>query len=553
MVNSLQVTHIDLDKAFYHPGEPVNLKVTVANQLSASDQVNVQLLVTHLADQIAAQSQPVTLDGLEQTLSFTITPPEIAPAGYGIDVQVSGPGGAVLASASASFDLLNDWTQNPRYGFMTNYTPGRTDLEEVMASLARYHVNGLQFYDWMYRHEQLLTSSDPYTDLWSTVPHSIKTIDAMIDAAHQYDIAAMPYTAVYASSMAFYKEHPDWAIFDMGGKPLFFGGDMMAYMDPRPGSPWTVHLLDQFKQVLQQTGFDGIHLDQYGDPKTGYDAQGKSYNLAPVMAEFIDLTKALVDQYRSDGAVVFNCVTNWPVETVAPSGEDFVYIEVWSPYDWFTDLHSLIVNAQNLSNGKPVVLAAYIDAANEVNARIMDAAIFASGGSRIELGENDGMLAEAYFPNYKVMSPELATDIQRYYDFMVRYEDVIGPSTKDGTIQSQNNVHIANVLTAPGSPSDKVWPIIRQSPGRTAINLVNLLGIKKPNWAVRALTSPTPLSNFILTYSDAPGQAAHIWLASPDSADLALQPLDFNQDGSTITLTVPSLNYWGMILIEWSE
>ena len=144
-----------------------------------------------------------------------------------------------------------------------------------MQSLARYHINGLQFYDWMYRHEQLLTDTDPYTDLWSTVPHSIKTIDAMINSAHQYSIAAMPYTTVYASSMAFFKQHPDWAIFDLTGKPLFFGGNMMAYMDPRPGSPWTVHLLDQFDQVMQKTAFDGIHLDQYGDPKTGYDAQGR--------------------------------------------------------------------------------------------------------------------------------------------------------------------------------------------------------------------------------------------------------------------------------------
>ena len=147
--------------------------------------------------------------------------------------------------------------------------------------------------------------------------------------------------------------------------------------------------------------------------------------------------------------MVFNAVTNWPIEAVAPAKEDFVYIEVWSPYDWFSDLHALLVNAQQVSGGKPVVLAAYINPSFENNARIMDAVIFASGGSRIELGESNGMLAEPYFPNFKEMSPDLASAMQRYYDFMVRYENVIGPTTQDVTKQLQNNIHIANVQDLP--------------------------------------------------------------------------------------------------------
>ena len=82
---------------------------------------------------------------------------------------------------------------------------------------------------------------------------------------------------------------------------------------------------------------------------------------------------------------MFNCVTNWPTEQVANSNEDIIYIEVWPPYTSFTDLHALIISAQNLGQGKPVVLAAYLHPQGSANPQINDAIIFASGGTHIEL------------------------------------------------------------------------------------------------------------------------------------------------------------------------
>ena len=552
-MNSLKIDQINLDKAFYHPGETVHVQLVLKSSVEKPSQVSIRMVVTHLAQNIHQEDQTQTLDGHDLSVHFSYQPPETSPAGYGIDFQVSTPQGTPLATASTAFDVLNRWTQNPRYGFMVDFTPNRSGLADTMQILARYHINGLQFYDWMYRHEQLLTDAEPYTDLWSNIQHSIKTIDAEIQAAHSFNIAAMPYTAVYGASMAFYQQHPDWVLYDLAGKPVFFGGDMMAIMDPRPGSPWTIHLLDQFRQVMQKTAFDGIHLDQYGDPKVGYDAKGASFDLAPVMADMINQTKAVVQKYRPGGAVVFNAVTNWPIETVAPSDEDFVYIEVWSPYNWLSDLHFLITNAQTLSHGKPVVLAAYIDPAFENNARLMDAAIFASGGSRIELGENAGMLSDPYFPRYRPMSASLSAAMQRYYDFMVRYENVIGPTTQDGTKDLQDQIQIDHVDTSPALVKDKVWPIVRQSEGKTAISLINLLGIPAPDWAKEIPEAPRALDQFKLTINAAGKHAGHLWLASPDKPDLSLQPLAFTQNGDTITVLVPGLQYWDMILIEWSK
>ncbi len=548
-----RITSLDWDKSFYHPGEAIQLTVHVSSQLEQPLSARLVAQVVHLDQPVAQLEQAVALTGGEQAFTLSWNPAPVSPRGYGVDLRLQTVSGETLASAGTAFDVLERWTQNPRYGFLTDFAPGRSDAAETMQILTRYHINGLQFYDWMYRHEQFLTDLEPYDDLWSGNLHSRKTVDALIDAAHQRSIAAMPYTAVYGASMAFYKQHPDWVLYDANGAPTFFGGDMMAIMDPRPDSSWTRHLLDQFDQVLENTTFDGIHLDQYGDPKVGYDAQGNQYDLAPVLADFINRTKALVNSHRTDGAVVFNAVTNWPIAVVAPANEDFVYIEVWPPYLWFNDLHNLVVEGQNISGGKPVVLAAYIDPTLEYNARLIDAVIFASGGGHIELGEKGGMLADAYFPRYQSMSSNLALVMQKYYDFTVRYQDVIGPQIRDATKELQTRIAVEKYSTSPSLMYDKVWPIVRQGDGFTTINLVNLVGLKRPEWKGPVATPPTPLGSTIVHISKTTSPVSRLWFATPDGVDISLKPLAFTQEGDTLTFTIPSLIYWDMIMIEWKQ
>ena len=258
--------------------------------------------------------------------------------------------GTPLDKESFGLDVLDTWTQMPRYGFLSDFELGRTDAIQTMQGLADFHINGLQYYDWMYRHETLLTDHDPYMDLLGK-SLSLKTVESLIDAGHAQNISAMPYTAIYAASESFFKEHKDWALYAADGSPVRLGTDFLVYMDPRPTSKWIDHLFSEFEKVLKQTKFDGIHLDQYGDPKDAYDSLGTHIQLDEPIAQTITATHALVDQYREDGAVIFNCVTNWPVELASKADEDFIYIEVWDPYSWFSELHALIAYAQNQGTG----------------------------------------------------------------------------------------------------------------------------------------------------------------------------------------------------------
>jgi dextranase len=276
-------------EAFFQPGEAATFTV------SASGGERVAVTITHLAEPVETFS--VDLSGGHADLSWT--PPARAPRGYGLTAQLLTGDGTVLATAATAFDVLDDWLQAPRYGFLSQFEAERNNIETTMNENARYHVNGLQFYDWQYRHEELVPPEENYSDLLGR-RMSLETVRKLIDAAHARHIAAMPYTAIYGASVAFYQAHPDWALFERPDHPYEFGDNFLMIMDPSPDSPWTDHLMGEFGRVLDDLPFDGIHLDQYGAPKVGYNAAGGRIDLAEAIPGFINRTAEVVQEKRGD-------------------------------------------------------------------------------------------------------------------------------------------------------------------------------------------------------------------------------------------------------------
>lgn len=529
------------NKAFYTPGEPVTFVV------NASTGAQVVAQVSHLDETLATLEAPVE-DG-QATLTWT--PPANAPTGYGLDVTLLDADGTTLATESSAFDVLERWIQAPRYGFLSDFTPGRDDAEATIERLLPYHVNGLQFYDWQYRHETLLAPEEPYTDILGR--HlSMETVNKLIDAAHARGLVVMPYTAIYGASPAFHAQHPDWAMFSATDKPYDFADSLLMIMDPTPGSPWATHLLNEFRTVLDTTNFDGIHIDQYGAPMRGLNAAGENVFLDDVFPAFINESAALVDEVRGEeGYVIFNLVRNWPLATVAPSNQDAVYIEVWDPYNHFLDLSRIIAQAQNLSGGKPVILAAYIHPERTINTRLANALIFASGGYHLELGEPNGVLADPYFPLYGQMDAVTQVVQRRYYDFLVRYENLLAIGTTDATAERAAALTIDGVVTGTRRSRDRVAVIVRDGASRETFSLVNLLGIDGDRWNEPLTQGPTPLHNLSVSL-EVTRPVAQVWAATPDGEAPAALPLEYTQDGSTIRFSLPQLDYWTMLVVEYS-
>lgn len=515
-------------RAMFKPGEPARVVVEIEAEAAAS--ASLRITISHLASTVASWSEPMALTPGTRTVTLNWAAPDIAPRGYGVEVELLDEVGRGQGAATTAFDVLPAWTSFPRYGFLTDFSPGRGDIAAAVESLSRFHLNGLQFYDWQYRHDHLLPLEPEYIDPLGR--HlSLPVVADGVSAAHAYGMAAVPYLAVYAASPEFWRAHPEWALYDAERRPLSFGDGLLGLMNPAPSAPWTHHLLGECDVVLDALPFDGLHVDQYGDPKVAFDAEGRPVDLPAAFAGFIVTLK----ERHPQATVLFNAVGNWPIEALAASPQDFAYIEVWPPATAYRDLQEIIVGARARSRGKPVVMALYLPADRPINIRLADALIFSCGGSRIEIGEGERLLTDPYFPKHQPLTPDLRTTLRRYYDFAVRYGEWIGPAASDAP---EGRVQVP----------DGVWSVCRTAGDWCVVCLVNMTGLERPRWD-EPQPAPTPRTDISIQVRT-PWQAGDVWWGTPDRGHPELQPAAWDRDRDDVRATLPFLDTWAILAVQ---
>jgi hypothetical protein len=188
-----------------------------------------------------------------------------------------------------------------------------------------------------------------------------------------------------------------------------------------------------------------------------------------------------------------------------------------------------------LSGDRPLVIALYLPAEAEVNIRLTDAILFASGACRIELGENRRLLTDPYFPNHQPIPLGLYQALRRYYDLAVRYGEWMGPWVPevDGL-----------ELDLP----EGVWVIERAPEGWLVLHLINFRGLGDPRWDM-PLPAPSPMEHFSIKVSNL-AQIRGIWWASPDLRQVALREAEWEVEGDQTIIGIPSLEYWTMVAIQ---
>jgi len=513
------------DKGFYRPGDTVRLCAVV----TGTGEFTVEFRISHLVTEVTAITPSVSIQNNEQTIDIEWLPPSVAPRGYGVDVELIDDAGDTVDMVSTAFDVLPDWTTYPRYGFLTDFAPHRDDVAATLEELNRFHINGLQFYDWQYRHDDLVAPTVEFDDPLDR-RLSLATIRELLDEAHKRGMAAMAYVAVYAASAGFWRANPEWALCDNSGEPLRFGDGFLGLMNPTRGTPWADHLQRRCDEVLAGLPFDGIHIDQYGEPRTAFDFRGSPVDLPVAFSEFVTELK----ERHPESSTTFNAVKNWPIDALVSAPMDFVYIELWPDTPTYRELGEIVEAAHTQSGGKPVVIALYLPANRPINIRLADALIIAHGGSRIELGERGRLLSDPYFPLHETLSPGLRDTLRRYADFRVRYGDLLGPAStlSDSTVQHTNDL----------------WAVARDVPGWTAINLVNMSGITEARWD-EAHAFPQPITAAVIDISTE-ATVHQVWWASPDGDDYRLQPAEWSAGDDRIHVTVPSIDYWAVVAME---
>jgi len=544
-----EIESIQFDKSFYHPGESVTLQVKVKGEDLEKFSMTVEVM--DLEKVILEKAYP-----LSSSLTIKFPAPSKYPSGYGIDLYLRNKKSKNIVSRnSRSFDVLEHWIEMPRYGFLTDFSPGRISPEMTMEFLTQYHINSLQYYDWMYNYGKLVYpgKGDQYTDAWSrTHLISKNMLRRLIEAGHKKNIYSLAYVPIYAATKEIYKKHPDWALYQFVNetwKPVEFENKLIIMAPDNKG--WSSFLIDECKKAIKEIGFDGIHLDQYGYPKDNVSTkivgkEYKPYTTSKGFVRFIDKLKSSI----SPQVVFFNCVDNWPGKIVqSESEEDVVYIEPWESCNTYNDMYNMIMKAKKYSNNKPIILAAYIKHFFENSIFYSNALILSSGAHRLELGEYDLLLDGPYFPGDAYpMDDNFMGKMLAYYDFSVRYEQLFYSNTFK-IIDLQNQISSKFPLSNYPEPK-KIWLNVRKDTKSriTMFNLVNFLNINYSFWR-NWQPEPEKVNDFTLEIS---GQLAKslkgysFYFASADG-NLRMIPISAIHNGEIITLKLPFLEYWSTI------
>lgn len=579
--------NIETDKCSYAPGEVVTLTI------SPMPPSGFRVRYRHLGDVIA--------DTLLSSRTWTWQAPPEDFRGYMAEVyrpREDSEGDFDEICATIAIDVSSDWTRFPRYGFVAAFGNDKTlnKTRTEMKWLNRCHINGVQFQDWHYCHDWPLGGTRD-GGLWTTYKdianRTIYTssVKNYIKAQHDRGMKSIFYNLCFGVLDGWEERgvKPEWFVFkdknhstkDRHDLPDSWKSDI--YLVNPANEEWLSYLAERNDEVYSFLDFDGYHIDQLGGRGSVYDYYGNSLNLRDGFATFVTYMKNRHPEKR----LIMNAVSQWGASHIAESGKmDFLYSEVWgnginsslsSGEGRFANIKKVIDENLGFNPSLRSVLAAYMNYAtdgknfNTPGVVMADAVMFALGGSHLELG-GDHMLCREYFP-YAGMKwhSQIEDWMTRYYDFLTAYENLLRDNWKERTTVKAT---CSDVTINTWEPvANQVTMLAREVNGRQVVHLLNftqedgatsLSPLGEPeganyllcwhdNQAIRPWPQRFENLSVRLTGLTGMGKVRRIWVASPDYCGGAMQELTdywYTSSTGTISLTLPSLQFWTMIVIE---
>lgn len=379
------VESVYTDKSRYHPGASVTITSVIHNDTGANWSGSVDLTIYHLETQVYTDSQNVTVNaGQSLEVDFSWTTPVTDFRGYFVAIDAGSMG-----SGATAIDVSSDFSKYPRYGYISEFptSENAADSAAKVEELSRkYHINAWQLYDWMWRHETMIkrtggTIDSTWQDLFGRTL-SWDTINNQIDAVHDVNGKAMAYAMIYAARENYsgYGVNSSWGIYEDAGASNQFDvdfGDGSTYLwlfDPQ-NTNWQNFIHAEYLDAVNSAGFDGIHVDQMGERNGVYDASGNPIDLSQRFTPFLDEAKSdLTANNASQDYLTFNIVdgtvNGWAANDVSSNADiDFLYSEIWFKSDTYQQLKNYIESIRENSGNKAVVLAAYMNYAENIGPR----------------------------------------------------------------------------------------------------------------------------------------------------------------------------------------
>jgi dextranase len=547
------------DKARYEPGEPVRFSLSFRQRPVAGE---LHVRYKHLNEIVAAQKITQLADD-EAAISWEWEPPEFDYTGYMAEVFYE-QNGVIVDQLNIGVDVSSDWARFPRYGYLAEYPEmSYEEQQAIIDRLNRFHLNGIQFYDWKNKHHKPVKLEDgKLAESWPDIANrtvSRDTVLRYIELLHERGIQAMHYNLIFGSYEDAVQDgvRREWGLFmDMEGElqdkhplPSSWASDIMLY---NPANhEWQDYIISQHRDVFTYLPFDGWHMDQLGDRGVRWDFDGNRVHLDQTYQSFIERAKEELGV-----PIVLNAVDQYGQPHIAQAPVDFLYTEVWS-MKHYRNLKDIIEANWHYSGYRlNSVLAAYMNYAladgrgefNTPGVLLTDAVIFASGGAHIELGES--MLGKEYFPNRNLTVPDLLYEqLVHYYDFSVAYQNLL----RDGVKPAEAAVASDDITVSDRAERGTVWSFAREKEDRLIVHLINFTDAVHMDWQDSHGMQTEPMVRTDLRIRiDVPRKVNRVWMASPDRLQGSAQTLDFTQSEGSLEVTLPSLKYWDMVVVEYS-
>jgi dextranase len=498
----------------------------------------------------AAGQSRLSLWRLHEKLAEVVVEAGTSTAVFGV-LEAGGYGVEADDGARTALDVQGTPLQRLRYGFVSDYAPARS-MSGVMDNVRRLHLNIVQFYDWMYRHAELLPPDDVFEDALGRVV-SLETVRALTAAVREVGSLPLGYAAVYAVGRETRDEWVEELLYRAGGSPWMLA-DFLWIVDPS-SRRWLDHLTEELVAASRGAGFAGFHLDQYGAPKQAARSDGTIVDLAAAFPALIERVRAAMP----DATLVFNNVNDFPTWATARAPQDAVYIEVWPPHERLDHLGELVARARALAPEKPVALAAYLSsyARDDETARaamcLELATVFSHGATCLLHGEEDAILVDPYYVRHEHMDAAAVAAARDYYDFAVRYGDLLfDRDSVDvtrvylGGVNTEIRVHGSAPVATDCLPGT-VWARAIKCRQRVVVSLIDLSVQTEVLWDARKVSGGS-VGGLTVSFERVGASATRIFTASP-GAPTAWELESTLEEGYDV-VRVPDWATWSLV---WAE
>lgn len=367
------LTDAYVNQARYAPGAAATVSAVLHESTGAGSwSGNVAYTVTHLGATVSSGTVAATVAANgTSTVNWTVTPPSADFTGYLVQIT------AGTSTAATAIDVSSDWTHFPRIGALTSYPSGTTSATadaDITTLERKYHINVVQFYDWMWRHENPVQRNADGTlpstwTAWNGDVISPAAVKSYITAAHNHTVAAMPYTMSYAALQNYQSVSwvsPTWALnYASTGQPWAFEmkpnqPNTNLYIFNPANTSWQNYITAKYVDEVNTMGFDGVHLDQLGNWGAMTDTSGVPADVPAGLASLVAATRTALNASASGKVLGINAVDGYGGDNVASAkNTNYLYSELWDNHETYGLIKSYLDTQRQESNSIPSVIAAY--------------------------------------------------------------------------------------------------------------------------------------------------------------------------------------------------